>query len=54
MRTPDGSSFPANVQVSEAWDSDKAGKIVAFTLKTTRIEPEENDGMTYNEWIGGA
>lgn len=54
VRTPEGSSFPANVSVSESWDKDKAGKVVSFTLKVDRIESQEYDGMTYSEWSGGA
>ena len=53
VRTPDGSSFPADVQVKESWDAGKGGKVASFTLKITRVEPEEYDGMTYAEWIGG-
>lgn len=53
VRTPEGSSFPADVQVSESWDDSDAGKIVKFSLKITRVEPEALDGMTYDEWIGG-
>lgn len=52
VRTPEGSSFPADVQVSERWNEGNAGKIVEFSLKITRVEPETLDGMTYDEWIG--
>jgi hypothetical protein len=53
VRTPEGSSFAANVKVSEVWDAGGSGKVVKFSLKTTRIEPEEYDGMTYEVWEGG-
>ncbi len=53
IRTPEGSCFPADVQVSEDWADSDAGKMVKFSLKITRVEPEELDGMTYDEWIGG-
>lgn len=50
VRTPEGSSFAADVQVSE---SRKPGRIVAFTLSITRVDAEGLDGMTYDEWVGG-
>lgn len=53
VRTPEGSSFPADVQASESWDSRTGGKMATYKLKITRINPEELDGMTYDEWIGG-
>jgi len=53
IRTPEGSSFPADVQVSEKWGDDSGGKLVEFSLKITRVDPEGLDGMTYDEWIGG-
>lgn len=53
IRTPDGSSFPADVQVKESWGSGRGGKMASFNLSITRVEPEEYDGMTYDEWIGG-
>ena len=51
VRTPDGSSFAADIQVSENktysnWD------IVGFTLTVTRIDPETLDGVTLGEWTG--
>lgn len=53
IRNPEGSSFPADVQVSESWSSGTAGKIASYKLKITRVKPEELDGLTYEEWIGG-
>lgn len=50
VRTPEGSSFPADVQASESWDSRSAGKIATYKLKITRIKPEDLDGVTLNEW----
>ena len=52
VRTPDGSSFTADVQVKEAWGSDRGGKAATFDMKITKVEPEV-EGMTYEEWIGG-
>ena len=53
VRTPDGSSYPADVQVSESWDSDMAGKAAKFSLSITRVDPEGMDGMTLEEWVNG-
>ena len=53
VRTPDGSSYSADVQVSETWNHDKAGKVAEFSLSVTRVDPETADGMTYAEWEDG-
>jgi hypothetical protein len=50
VRTPDGSSFAADVQVSEDRGYDSAGKVVSFNLSITRVDPEEPDGVTLAEW----
>lgn len=50
IRTPEGSSFAADIQVSESWTHETAGKIAKFALKITRVEPESQDGITYEEW----
>lgn len=50
VRTPEGSSFAADVQVSEDRSYDTAGKIVGFSLSITRVDPERLDGMTLAEW----
>lgn len=47
VRTPEGSSFTADVQVSESWDNIK---IAEPKLTIVRVDPEELDGMTYEEW----
>lgn len=49
VRTQDGSSFAADVQVSS--DMGIAGKYESFSLSITRIEPETLDGVPYSEWI---
>lgn len=51
VRTLDGSSYAADVQVSESRSYSTAGKIASFTLKITRVDSEDYDGMTYAEWI---
>ena len=50
IRTPEGSSFTANVQVQEKWDNGRGS--VSFDLSITRTEPATEDGMTLNEWEG--
>lgn len=51
IRTPEGSSFPADVQISDSWDSG-GGSISTVKLTITRVDPEQIDGMTYAEWMG--
>lgn len=50
VRTKDGSSYPADVQVAESYSQDTAHKIVAFDLTITRVDAEDYDGMTLAEW----
>lgn len=50
VRTPEGSSFAADVQVSESWDNARGGKVATFAMKITRVDPEGMDGLTYDEW----
>ena len=50
VRTPDGSSFPADIQVSESWSHDNAGKMADFQFKITRTDGEP-EGMDYADWI---
>ena len=52
VRTQDGSSYSADVQVSDGVSYDKAGKILEFSLNITRIDPEGFDGMTLEAWEG--
>ena len=49
IRTPEGSSFAADVQVSENWDGSNAGRIVKFTLKIKRVE-NTMDGVPLSVW----
>ena len=48
VRTPEGSSFCADVQVSENRGYDSAK--IAYTLKITAVDPEGFDAMTAEEW----
>lgn len=50
IRTKDGSSYSADIQVSEKYAQNTAHVIVVFDLQITRIDPEELDGMTLAEW----
>lgn len=50
VRTKDGSSYPADVQVAESYAQDTAHKIVAFDLTITRVDSEDFDGLTLAEW----
>lgn len=50
VRTKDGSSYAADVQVAEDYANDSAHKVAQFTLTITRVDTPEQDGMTYAEW----
>ena len=50
VRTKDGSSYPADVQVAESYAQDTAHKIAAFDLTITRVDSEDFDGLTLAEW----
>ena len=50
VRTPDGSSYAADVQVAEARKQGTGHNAIEFTLTITRVDTEGLDGMTYTEW----
>ena len=50
VRTPDGSSYAADVQVSENRSYKEAGKVVGYTLTVTKVDAQQLDGMTLAEW----
>lgn len=50
IRTKDGSSFAANVDVSEDSTQDKAHKTAEYNLKITAVQPEGFDGLTLEEY----
>lgn len=50
IRTKEGSSFTAAVQVSEDDNHDKAGFVRSFSMSVEKVEPTELDGMTEEEW----
>ena len=53
VRTPDGSSFNADIQVSEDRGYSTAGKIASFSLSVTRVDAQAYEGMTLAEWEAG-
>lgn len=52
VRTLDGSSFHANVDVSETNPHDRYGKISEFSLNFTRVDGQGYDGVTLETWEG--
>lgn len=51
VRTPEGSSFDADVQVSESGEYSSA--LITYELKCQRIDPEGEAGMTLADWEEG-
>ena len=50
LRTPDGSSFPADIQVSESWNHDKRWTMADFQFNITRTDSEP-EGIRYADWV---
>ena len=50
VRTPEGSSYPADIQVTEDASYESAGKLVSFSLSITKVDPEVLDGVPLAEW----
>ena len=50
IRTSDGSSFTANIEVSEESNHSDLGMRVSYTLKLEQVGTEGFDGMTLAEW----
>ena len=53
VRTLDGSSYSADLQVQEDRDHDDYGVKASFSISGTRVDPEEPDGLTLEEWSEG-
>lgn len=53
VRTLDGSSYAADVQVSETYSVDRGHKTSEFSLSITRVDPERPDGLTLAQWEAG-
>lgn len=49
IRTPDGSSFSCDIQVTE--DASYGDKKVKYSLSVKGIDPEEPDGVTLEDWL---
>lgn len=52
IRTKDGSSFAADIQVKEGIKYSEAHKLASYSLSIMRVDPEKLDGVTYQEWKG--
>lgn len=50
VRTPDGSSFSANINVSEDREEKMVNKLAKYSLEITRVDAEQLDGITYELW----
>ena len=51
VRTPDGSSYAANVNVTEDREEKKINMVASFSLEITRVDSVGFEGMPYNSWI---
>ena len=50
VRSKDGSSYAANVNVSDRISYNVAGKQLDVSLNITRVDPEGFEGLTYAQW----
>ena len=50
VRTKDGSSYAANVEVGDKFNYASGVRTTDYSLKITRIQPETYDGLTLTEW----
>ena len=51
VRTPDGSSYAANVDVTEDREERKINMIASFNFNITKVDSQSLDGMKYSDWI---
>lgn len=51
VRTPDGSSYAANVDVTEDREEKKINMITKFSFNIDRVDSQSLDGMLYDDWI---
>ena len=51
VRTPDGSSFAANINVNDDREEKWTTRLAKISLDITRCDSERFDGMTYAEWL---
>ena len=52
VRTKDGSSYAADIQVSEDRSHEDYDKIATFSMTVTRVDPERLEGLTLEVWQG--
>lgn len=50
VRTADGSSYAADVQVSEDYTDDEKGMVTNYSLSITKVSSQGFDGMTKEQW----
>lgn len=50
VRTPDGSSYSANINVSEDREEKMINKLAKYSLEITAVDSQELDGVTYEVW----
>lgn len=50
VRTSDGSSYAANVEVSDKYDHSNGRNVISYDLSINRVDPEGYDGMTLADW----
>lgn len=50
IRTPEGSSYACDIQVSDDMSYSTAGKAYEVSLNITRVESEDFDGQEYSIW----
>lgn len=50
VRTADGSSYAADVQVSEDYTDDEKGMVTNYSLSITKVDPQGFEGMTREQW----
>ena len=48
VRTPDGASYAADVQVKQS--GEYSSGLASFDLTVQRVSPEGNEGMTLADW----
>lgn len=51
VRTQDGSSYAADVQVSESYTTGNLHQLASYDLTITRVDSEGFEGMTYDQWL---
>lgn len=50
VRTPDGSSYSANINVSEDREEKMTTKLAKYSLEITAVDSQELDGVTFERW----